>query len=205
MNFTDVPHTLQSFDYRYVFSNLIGPAQLELLAFTICMSFYAIFVWVFYKTLSKRDIFKLDLSKYDITGEKFLYVLKYGIVFPFYVSFWFVILSLFMFILTKEISVIQITLISMALVSTIRVTSYLKEELSIELAKLMPFALLAIFLVEPNFFSWNLLIARLQALPSFSFELLQCLVFAILLEWILRILYSVKLLAREKLSSTNEK
>jgi len=202
INFNEIVNNLQSFDYQYIISNIIGPAQLELIAFTIGMLFYAVFVWFFYRNLSKRDLFKLDLSKYDISRENwvkvkralsiFLHLLKYGIIFPFYVVFWFAVLSGFLFVMAKEISVRQIALISIALVSTIRITSYLKEDLSHDLAKLIPFALLAIFLSDPNFFSWDLLTTRINTISSLSFELLQFLVFVIALEWTLRILYSIK-------------
>lgn len=152
------------------------------------------------------------MEKYDISGDNwatakktlcvFLHVLKYGIIFPLYVVFWFAILSGFLFIMAKEISVRQIALISIALVSTIRITSYLKEDLSHDLAKLIPFSLLAIFLFDPNFFSWDLLMTRVDAIPSLGFELLQFLVFVIVLEWTLRILYSIKLTFTQNSNST---
>lgn len=211
MNVTEISHALQSLDYRYIFSNVIGPAQLELLVFTIGMLLYAVFVWFFYRNLSKRDLFKLDLSKYDFSEEKhgkgkkafsiFLYLIKYGIVFPFYVAFWFAVLSIFLFVMAKEISVRQIALISIALVSTIRITSYLKEDLSHDLAKLMPLALLAIFLNDLNFFSWDLFITRFETMPSLGLELLQFLTFAVILEWTLRILYSLKIAASQKVTT----
>jgi len=196
-NFNEILNTLQSLDYNYIISNMIGPSQLEVLVFTIGMLFYALFVWSFYKKLSKRDLFKLDMKK-----SIFLSLLKHVIIFPFYVAFWFVILSIFLFIMAKDVSVRNVALISIALMSTVRITSYLKEDLSQDLAKLIPLALLAIFLINPNFFSWDLLVMRLEAMPSLGFELLQFLVFAIGLEWILRILYSVKLLASRNLTYT---
>jgi hypothetical protein len=202
-NITDIIYNIQSLDYRYIFSNIIGPAQLELLVFTIGMLFYVVFVWFFYRNLSKRDLFTLNLGRdnFEKVGNALLYLLKYGIIFPFYVVLWFLILSGFLFVMAKEISVRQITLISIALVSTVRITSYLKEDLSHDLAKLIPLALLAIFLSDPNFFSLDLLITRLNSISSLGFELLQFLVFAIILEWTLRILYSIKVATSRQVTS----
>jgi hypothetical protein len=100
---------------------------------------------------------------------------------------------MFLFIMAKDVSVRNVALISITLISTVRITSYLKEDLSQDLAKLIPLALLAIFLSNSNFFSWNLLIERLNTMPSLGFELLQFLVFAIILEWVLRISYFIKI------------
>jgi len=152
--------------------------------------------------LAKRDLFKVDLSKYDHPEVKhksfkksvsaFLYILKYGIIFPFYVVFWFVVLSVFLFVMAKNVTIRQVALISIAMVSAVRITSYFKEDLSHDLAKLTPLALLAIFFTDPNFFSLDLLMNRLGTITSLGWEIIKFLSFCILLEWALRILYSVK-------------
>ncbi len=201
-NLTGIVQTLQSVDYYSVIYTMITTTYLELLIFTIGIFLYAVFIWFFYKNLGKRDLFKLDLSKYDLPEEKhgglkkavstFLYILKYGIIFPFYIAFWFVVFSIFLFVLAKNVTVRQIALISIAMVSAVRITSYLNEDLSHDLAKLTPLALLGVFLIDPNFFSWDLLIARLGLIPSLGLELLYFLSFSILLEWVLRILCSIK-------------
>jgi len=212
INTTQLVQTFQTMDPYYILSSMIGTTYLELLVFSVGIFLYAAFVWFFYKNLAKRDIFELNLSKYDMpevkwrrvkkAGSTFLYILKYGIVFPFYVVFWFVILSIFLFVMAKDIDVRQIALISMALVSTVRITSYFKEELSHDLAKLFPLALLVIAVTERNFFSWNLLMNRLEAFPSLGWEILQFLTFSILLEWTLRILYSMKVAGSRRVKPT---
>ena len=68
-NVTSIIQSVQgivSMDYRDLISLMFGPTYLELLFFTIGMFFYAVFVWYFYKKLAKRDIFELNLSKYDL-------------------------------------------------------------------------------------------------------------------------------------------
>jgi hypothetical protein len=202
LNFTQSIQIPQNIDYYYIFSNLIGTTYLELLVFTLGIFFYVVFIWFFYTKLAKRDLFELDLEKYDLPevkwrrikklGSTFSYILKYGILFPIYVIFWFTVLSLLMFLLSEDMAVRSIALVSMSLVSTVRIASYFKEELSHDVAKLLPFVLLAIFLTDPNFFSLDLFIERLNSLPSLGWEIPQFFVFSILLEWILRLSYSLK-------------
>jgi len=202
VNTTDIVQAFLSVDYQGVIYDMITKTYPELLVFTIGIFFYTIFIWFFYRNLSKRDLFKLDLSKYERPGTKwrrtkkagsmFLYILKYGIVFPFYVGFWFAVLTFFVFLLSEGVTIRQVALVSIALVSTIRITSYFNEDLSRDLAKLTPFVLLGVFLVKPDFFSLDLLMNRLNVMPSLGWEILKFLSFCILLEWVLRILCSIK-------------
>lgn len=183
-------------------SPLIGETYLQLFIFIVGLSIYSVFVWKFYKTLSKRDLFKIDLEKYNLPGTKhrtlgkvgsvLSYILKYGIIFPLYIFLWFVILSFFLLVLTEEASTTHILLVSISVVSAARIISYYKEDLSSDMAKLVPFALLAISLVDPNFFSVETTIARLSEIPVLWSDILQFLVFSIVLEWVLRILFLIK-------------
>lgn len=120
------------------------------------------------------------------------YIFEYLIVFPILVFIWFGIFSTFMFFLAKDLPVATILLMSMALVATIRITSYYKEDLSKDLGKMIPFALLAIFLVAPNFFSMELVQERFSEVSSFVSDILKFAAFAVTVGWILRILYLVK-------------
>ena len=189
-------------------SPIIGESYLQLFTFTIGLSIYAIFVWYFYKSLSKRDLFSINLEKYNLpyikhktlgkVGSILAYILKYGIIFPIYVFIWFLILSLFLLVLSEEITVNNILLTSIVVVSTVRVISYFKEDMSSDLAKLIPLALLAIALSNPNFFSSETALARLSEIPILWSQIVQFLIFSIVLEWILRILHLIKSSAKKK-------
>jgi len=189
-------------------SPLIGESYLQLFTFTIGLSIYAIFVWYFYKSLSKRDLFSINLEKYNLpyikhktlgkVGSVLAYILKYGIVFPIYVFIWFLVLSLFLLVLSEEITVSNILLTSIVVVSTVRVISYFKEDMSSDLAKLMPLALLAIALSNPNFFSSETALSRLSEIPILWSQIVQFLIFSIALEWILRILHLIKSSTKKK-------
>ena len=111
---------------------------ITLTAYTIGMVVYAIVIWHFYRSLAKKEIFK---KKEGGTGW---YVLKYLIIFPIISFIWFIILSVFLFFLAKDLPVEGVLLASIAIVSAVRAAAYYNEDLSRDMAKLVPLALLAI-------------------------------------------------------------
>ena len=76
---------------------------------------------------------------------------------------------------------------SAGIIAAIRMTSYYNEGLSRDLAKLFPFTLLAISLLNANFFSIERILSRFQDIPTFFGEIFIYLIFIILLEIILRV------------------
>ncbi len=172
---------------------------LPLLIYTLAMVAYALFVWKFYSLMAKRDIFSLDLrggkSKHTTFRKAvsvFAYVLEYLIIFPVLVFVWFSVLALFIFFLSKTQSVQTILLLSMTLVSAVRALSYYKEDLATELAKVLPIAVLAVFIVEPALVSVDLAFERISQVLSLLYVLMNYLLFAIALEFTLRMLLAVK-------------
>jgi hypothetical protein len=193
----------QAYNFFYsLLSPIIGESYFQLFIFVIALSIYAIFVWKFYKTLSKRDLFKIDLEKYNLpeikhkslrkAGSVIAYILKYGVIFPVYIFLWFLVLSFFLLVMTEEAAISHILLVSISVVSATRLISYYKEDLASDMAKLVPFALLAVSLIDPNFFSVETTIARLSEIPVLWSDILQFLIFSITLEWILRIIFLAK-------------
>ena len=75
----------------------------------------------------------------------------------------------------------------MAVLSAIRITAYYNEDLSRDLSKILPFALLAVFLIDLSYFSFSASIdALLLALLSWEI-IIYYLGFVIALEFIMRI------------------
>ena len=85
----------------------------------------------------------------------------------------------------------DILLISMAVVSTVRVTSYYNEELSRDVAKLVPFAILAIFFANIKFIEFERMLMVVQQIPLFWKTAVYYLLFFMVLELLLRILQKV--------------
>ena len=122
---------------------------------TIGIAVYGIFVFNFYRFLARKDIFRLDLDKYNHTTRPLvhktfasvLYVVKFLIVFPAFVFFWFVVLAFLLSLMARNQSVDSILLAAMGVVGSIRICAYYNQTLSTDLAKILPFALLGITLI----------------------------------------------------------
>lgn len=176
--------------------------MLPVATFGFAIFVYGLIIWYFYRSLAKRDLFSLNLKKYEKQKHAALkkligfisYLIEYVIVFPVITFLWFLVLALFLFLLAKSQSIQGILLISMALVSGVRIAAYYSEDLSRDLAKLLPFALLGIALVDPSFFSLQLFFDRLTEVIGFLPSTINFILFIILLESALKVLLVTKLI-----------
>ena len=167
--------------------------------YVIGIAIYAILIWKFYKFLARRNIIELDLRKYNKTEHPTLnkmfasglFLIEYLIILPLVVFFWFSILSILLLLLSKTQSVNQIVLISAAIVAATRLTSYLSQDLSKDLAKMFPFTILAVFLLDPHFFEIGTLIGRVTEIPLLLSNIFGFLIFIIILEVIMRFLFTI--------------
>ncbi len=170
---------------------------ISLFFYTIFISLYSIFIWKFYKFLAKRDILELNLKKYkhskhpklETIFAMALYTIEYIVILPFLVLFWFVILALFLLVLSKSTTVNQILLISAAIIASTRITAYMSENLSKDLAKIFPFTVLATFLLDANFFNFSSTIQKILEIPSLFTNIIGFIIFCFIVELLLRIIY----------------
>jgi len=167
---------------------------INLFLLVLLVVIYAVFVWKFYRFVSKKNIIELNLGKYSKAEHPVLaklvagglYFIEYIIILPFLIFFWFAIFTLFLIFLTENLEVSTLLLISAVIIAAIRMTSYYSEDLSKEIAKLLPFMLLAISLLSPNFFNLERIFTHFNALPQFFGNIAYYLIFIIGLEIILR-------------------
>ena len=165
------------------------------LFFLIMLVFiYSLFIWKFYKFIATKNIFGLNLNKYNKTDNPLLtkllaggfYFLEYLIVLPFIIFFWFAIFAFFLILLTDSLEVGPLLIVTAVIIAVIRISCYYKEELAKELAKLLPLTLLAVALLNQNFFDFDRIIGHISQLPNFFNKIIIYLVFIIVLEIILR-------------------
>lgn len=174
--------------------------------FVIGVVIYSIFIFKFYRFVARKDIFELDLHKYNDSKHPvikkvfhgFFYVVKYILLFPIFSFFWFSVLTILLSFLSKNGSVENILLVSIAVVSSVRITAYYDEDLSRDLAKMLPFALLGVFLVDISFFSASSSFQLIQSIPSKFMLLSYYFLFAIVVEFVARLLYGVSRLFVKK-------
>ena len=160
---------------------------------------YAVFVFKFYRFVAARDMFGLDLSKNDQMRDAvawdliFLvwYLVRYVVLFPAFAFFWFAVLTLILVFLSEGRELQQILLIAMATVSAIRVSAYYNEELSRDLAKILPFAVLGVFIINTSFFNIQASLDTLAELNTHLDIIVYYLVYLVALEFALRFVFVV--------------
>ncbi|MXY20406.1 MAG: hypothetical protein F4Y49_03620 [Dehalococcoidia bacterium] len=119
------------------------------LALTIAgITAYAFFVFRFYRFLSRRDVFTLNLPKaFSIV----LYLLLYLLVYPVCVFLWFAVLTALLYVVSSD-QLETIMLISMGVVGAVRVSCYYSEQLAADIARIVPLGLLSFMLVDSTLF-----------------------------------------------------
>lgn len=163
--------------------------------FTAVIVIYSVFVFYFYRFLAKKNLIELNLNQYNQYNNpaivKFFafifYIIEYIILLPVITFFWFSVLAILILLLSKGIGTATILLISAALVASVRVTSYVSEDLSKDLAKMLPFTLLAIAITTAGFFDINALLSRISEIPSLFSNIPYYLLFIVSVELIMRI------------------
>ena len=171
--------------------NLLRPAGM----FTVGVAIYAILIFNLYRFMSRRDIFNLDFSKHEKSRHPVLrktlhfifYVAKYLLIFPLFAFLWFGVLVVMVAFLSKTKEVEDLLLIAMAVLTSVRVTSYYTEDLSRDIAKMLPFALLGIFLIDFRYFDFNASAELLNRAGDQWDSIFYYWVFVVLLEFVLRV------------------
>ena len=133
-------------------SNVLGPLALVIVSIAV----YGVFVFHFYRFLARKDIFKLDLEKHNQakrpalrkTVSVIFYIIKFLLLYPVFVFVWFAVIAGLLYLMSKNQSTDNIMLAAMGVVGAIRMCSYYNGALSTDIAKILPFALLGIMLID---------------------------------------------------------
>ena len=171
--------------------SLLEPVGLYILG----MSIYTLFVFKFYRFLASKDIFEFDVSRLEeskhpvvrVVLHAVFYMTQYLFVFPLVAFFWFATFTVLLSFLAPDRPFSDILLVALAVVGTIRVSAYVTEDLSRDLAKILPFAVLGIFIVNVSFFQTSESFDVLTQANDNRESILYYLVFLIVLEFALRI------------------
>ena len=160
---------------------------LPLLYLAISIAIYSILIWHFYRFIAKRDIFKITTKKH----VKTVAFLKYGFLFPLVAVGFFAGFALMLLFLAKDLEIATVLSTSFAIIVAIRIGAYYNEDLSKDMAKLLPFVLLGVFLVDPSYFRWNDIIDKINSLSEFFIICIQFILIIMIIEWILRIVLKI--------------
>ena len=175
----------------------IGTTPASILALAVGITFYAIIIGLFYKNFSKRELFVIDWSRVGPSLvsqvlERLKFILEYIIVFPLLTFLWFVVLSLTIFFMSKTGTIQDAIFISISLVAATRICAYYDEDISADIAKMVPLAILGVFITEPSAFSAALLEQRIQEIVALLGDTLPFLAMLMVLEVALRVLFVIK-------------
>ncbi len=163
--------------------------------YIVGIALYAAFIFHFYRFLSSRDMFKFDLSGHEESPHRALrglvhvamYVVKYVVVFPVFAFFWFAVLTLILTLLSKDRAFSQVLLVALATVSAIRVAAYYHEDLARDLSKILPFAVLGIFIIDASYFNPQDSLAVLRDANNHRELIFYYFAFLVILEFALRV------------------
>ena len=161
---------------------------------------YSTFVFKFYRFLASKDLIDVDFSQYSegFTGflKRFvngiLIIIQYILFTPFLISFWTLILAVILTLLSGGDDLYWNVLVATSMVGSVRVISYFSEDLSRDVAKMLPFAVLGVFLVDSGAFNWNAVSALWNQLDEFATSFGSSMLLVVILETILRILDTLR-------------
>ena len=171
------------------------PHALELAPTLIGIALYAVFIFHFYQFLGRRDI--LSLHEEGIRGPfafvrkmfaEAAYVTEHLVLTPIFIALWFSVIAVLLFMLSDQPAQ-NIVLLSISLVGAVRLTSYYNEDLSKDLAKLLPLVLLGVFLVDSSFFSFEETIQKITQLGDLTDKAVAYIALIVVLELVLRMLH----------------
>lgn len=175
-------------------------AWLNLLPNLLGIVVYLIFIFEFYRFVARRDVFELKLRRYShgpisrgiAAIQNFLrvvfYILEYLFFYPILIIVWYLAFVALLTFLARDLPIETLLLIAMAVVSGIRVTAYYNEDLSRDLAKMLPLALLGVVVLEgATAISFERSLDLVLQIPTHWRRILTYLLFLIPLELVLRV------------------
>lgn len=173
---------------------IVNSLILIFLLLIICL-----FIWVFYKSISKRDLIELNLRKYNYSQHpvfkkvfaSFLYFVEYLLIIPFLIFLWYSGLSIILFILSADRTINDVLLISTGIIGSVRILAYFKKEISEELAKLFPFIALSVFLLSPNALNVSRVISQFSDIPLLFTKIIYFMFSIFIVEIFLRFNYAI--------------
>jgi hypothetical protein len=165
----------------------------------LAISAYSIFVFIFYRNLAKRDLITLNLDKYsnNLTGKikKYIksitFVIQYILIIPVLLTFWTLVLAIILTLLSPDADHSRNALIATSVVGSVRILSYWTEDLSRDVAKMLPFGVLGVFLVGDAQVQISEIKELLESLEEIATSFISSLFLIPLVEGILRTITSI--------------
>ena len=144
----------------------------KLFFLSIFIVILCLFIWLFYRTISERNIIKLNLNKYNKGSHPVLkkffavlfYFLEYIVVIPFFILLWSTAMAVAILLISDRAAA-DIMFFTTILIISIRILSYFHKEITIELAKLFPLVTLSVFLIYSSSFNAGNVLTKINEVP----------------------------------------
>ena len=166
-----------------------------LLIFTFGSVIYLGYVFIFYKFISSNDVFDLNLHKYAEGSHPLLktifgislWTVEFTLIFPLMAFFWSIAYAVMLAFMTENMTMLEILLVSVSMVASVRIVSYFSEEAADILAQTVPLTILAIFYIDIHFVKFDQVMILLTSLQDLIVVMAYCLVFIAIIEFVMRI------------------
>ncbi len=187
-------------------------SAITFLLFVIGIAIYSLFVWYFYRYISKRDIFPkffyiLEREKTSSNVKKAIFAVIYIFSFPIIIFLWFTVLAFFVYLIGEGMPMFLAIFVSMAIIAVVRILAYYREDASKEIAKMIPYAILAFFLTsaavyeDPHFFTEK----DIGSIPSQFMDNLEGIVLAVVVVSIFEYSFRIGFLIKRKIWPVSDK
>ena len=122
----------------------------------VAIVMYSGLVFRFYRLLARRTMISIDITtdKEGLIGwlsrqnKRLIFIILYVVLTPTLIGFWALVLSTILVILNGGQQLSSVAELAVAVVGAIRITSYFSENLAQDLSKMLPFAVLGVFLAD---------------------------------------------------------
>lgn len=194
-----LPTQAEAIDWMETFFTDTFPTLMAIIA----IAAYSGFVFMFYRLLARRDILNLDLGKYErsMNGRikaffhTGVWLLQYAIAIPLLIAFWTLVMAVILTLLADGNDHARNALIATSVVGSVRILAYWTEDLSRDVAKMLPFAVLGVFLVGSTSVEVSEFNDLRNNLPELAASYFNSMVLLAILETVLRIGYGFSELA----------
>lgn len=191
-----LPSQSEFIDWAEGFFTEVFPTLMAIIA----IAAYSGFVFMFYRLLARRDILTLDLSKYNHSNSgriraffsTGIWLLKYALMIPVLIAFWTLVMAVILTLLADGNDHTRNALIATSVVGSVRILSYWTEDLSRDVAKMLPFAVLGVFLVGSTSVEFSEFNDLYHNLPELAASYVNSLILLAILETLLRIVHGIR-------------
>lgn len=130
--------------------------------YAIGFALYALAVFLTCETISRRDLVRDHVKPKSSASrmQRFLRGAGFLALYPLVTAGYFAFLGASLFFLAKNQPTAGLLLSTMGIVVALRLSAYLTSSIARDVAKLLPLSLLAVFVIEPGYFSFATAWAR---------------------------------------------